>query len=327
METIIIQSFVSMAIMGLVFGAGLAIASKYFYLEKDPREEQIIEALPGANCGACGYPGCSGYASGIVKDGLPVNACIPGGPAVAEKIAKIMGTVAEEKIAQIAFVRCQGGKEEAISFANYDGYYDCRAVFAIAEGGKGCIYGCLGFGTCTEVCPFDAIKMNDNRLPVVNEEKCTGCGKCVSACPRSIITLVPRSKIVFIPCVNKQQGAVVKKICSLGCIACGLCAKKCPVNAIEMVNNYPVINEEKCISCGYCATVCPVKLIIDRKAPRKTYIIDEEKCIGCTICKKNCPVEAISGETKQKHVIDAKKCISCGICAEKCPKDAISMQK
>ena len=237
-----------------------------------------------------------------------------------------MGTSAEKKIPKIAFVRCQGGKKEANDYGQYDGYKDCRAVFAIAEGSKMCVYGCLGYGTCVEVCPFDAIHMNENELPEVDKEKCTGCGKCVSTCPRGIITLVGKEKVVYIPCVNKQKGANVKKICSLGCIACGICAKKCPVSAIDMINNVAVINEEKCISCGYCATVCPVKLIIDRKAPRKPYVIIEEKCVGCTICKKNCPVEAISGELKEKHVIDESKCISCGICYEKCPKDAIKMK-
>jgi len=175
------------------------------------------------------------------------------------------------------------------------------------------------------VCPFDAISLEKNNMRIIEEDKCTGCGNCVKACPKNLIQLIPVSKKVNILCMSIDNGKIAKTNCGnkTACIGCGLCAKKCPVDAISMQDNLAVINYEKCVVCGICAEVCPTNSIIDKIGERLQPKIIEEECIGCTICAKKCPVNAIEGEIKKLHKIDEEKCIKCGICVEKCPTNAI----
>ena len=260
--TTVIIAVVVLAVLGAIFGLVLAIASKVFAVEVDPREEAILGCLPGANCGGCGYPGCSGYASAVVKGVAPVNACAAGGEAVAAQIGEIMGVSAGAAVKQIAQVHCTGCGQNYKQYT-YVGIHDCVAASKLPGGGDlGCAYGCLGLGSCEKACPFDAIHVIDG-VARVDEEKCKACNKCVDICPRHIIALEPykTKRHVTIPCSSHDKGVDARKVCDNGCIGCSLCAKSCPKEAITMVNNLAVIDYEKCIGCGICVDACPQEVL------------------------------------------------------------------
>jgi len=252
--------------LGLAFGAGLAIASLLLHVEVDPRIEKIGEVLPGANCGGCGYAGCGAYAEAIVNENASPAECAPGGKGVVQEIADILGVQAEAKEKMVAVVRCQG--RVVPTRFTYDGLHDCRAANLIQAGPKGCEYGCLGFGTCADACPFGAIGMVD-QLPVVNEEKCTGCGKCVDACPRRIIALRRITDYVEVLCLSREKGGVVRKLCDLGCLGCKKCEKSCKFEAVSVDDFLAQIDFEKCTACGKCVKECPVGAIANFRKERR----------------------------------------------------------
>ena len=236
----VVFAIIVLALLGLLLGLGLAVASRAFHVKTDERIEQVNAALPQVNCGACGYAGCLPYAEAVVNDGVPVNLCVPGGRETAQAVSGIMGVAFEETVPMRAYVHCQGGRAEANEVFDYDGVQDCRAAALIHGGPKACKYGCLGFGTCAKVCPFDAIEMSENGLPVVDHAKCTGCGVCVRACPVNIIELLPLGTEVILACSNRDRGAAVKKVCSVGCISCLICAKVTPSGGITMEKGDPL---------------------------------------------------------------------------------------
>jgi ferredoxin len=174
-------------------------------------------------------------------------------------------------------------------------------------------------------CPFDAITMSADDLPIISKEKCTACGKCVAACPKQVIELAVESKAVVISCHSRDKGIDVKKKCQVGCIACGICVRTCPVEAIKLDNNLARIDHSKCIVCGLCVKKCPTKAIYDYIPVRLKAQIDPARCAGIDVCAKVCPVNAISGDPNTVHVVDQSKCIGCGMCAARCPKKAIDM--
>lgn len=321
----IVNSVVSLSAMGLVFGAGLAYASKKFAVEVDPKEAAILDALPGANCGGCGFPGCGGLASAIAKGEAPINACPVGGSECTKAISEIMGVVADANGRTIARVICKGKKEFAKDKAKYQGLLDCKAASMVAGGPKACGFGCMGLGTCEAICPFDAIHVLEDGIAHVDPVKCVSCGKCVEACPKSIIVIAPESQEIIVDCFNQEKGKEVKQNCLVACIACGICEKNCPFDAIHVDNNVAKIDYSKCTSCMICVEKCPTKAIAGDLSKRKKADIVADLCIGCTICAKKCPVQAITGELKQLHVVDKDKCIGCSVCAQKCPKKAINM--
>jgi RnfABCDGE-type electron transport complex B subunit len=255
--------------IGALLGLGLAWGSRRFHVETDPRIAEVEEALPGINCGACGYAGCAGYAEAIVDEEEAINLCSPGGAEVAERIAAIMGQEVGAAEPKLAVTCCQGGN---VGWRyEYRGVQDCRAaaVQGMAGGPKLCDYGCLGFGTCAKACPFGAITMGPDRIPVVDEEKCTGCGRCVKVCPRDLNRVDPESRTVFVKCMSHDKGAVANKICDHGCIACRKCEKACPFDAIHVIDNLAVIDYDKCKLCGKCVEVCPKNCIVNLRPARR----------------------------------------------------------
>lgn len=316
-------TLVFLAGLGIVFGASLAIAAKRFAVQIDPRVEKVKDVLAHAHCGACGYAGCEQYAEAVVNNpDVSPALCIPAGAKGAEAVALITGKKAEIKEPQFARIMCQGATSKSRKKFRYEGVMDCRAAVLAGGGDKSCAYGCLGYGTCTRVCPFDALHMGDDGLPVVDITKCTGCRKCEQACPKRVIEVLPASRMVLVACHSRDKGGDTRKNCDLGCIACGACVKVCPFDAPSVQNNFSRIDIDKCKVCGLCVPKCPTKAIVDFIPARsKAFIMDN--CIGCQICTKVCPVDAPSGELKKKHSIDQIKCIGCGICTAKCPVQAI----
>lgn len=258
--------------LGLVFGLVLAGASKVFYVESDPRLDQLNECLPGANCGGCGYAGCGAYAEAVLNGEAPIGACASGGNECAQAMAAIMGVKAEAVTRRVALVRCSGARsydkdgnlvKGSKIKAEYEGFRDCLAASKVGGNGPvSCKYGCLGFGTCVKACKYGAISV-ENGVAVVDEDLCVGCMACANACPRSLIVPVEPGRNVVIACNSMAKGAVTTRGCTVGCIGCGLCKKICPQGAITVTSNLAVIDYTKCDNCGLCATVCPKKLIKD----------------------------------------------------------------
>lgn len=224
----IIQPVAIMSVLGAVFAFLLGIVSKLTYIPIDPKVEEVLEALPGANCGACGYPGCSGCAEAIASGKAPVNACVIGGEKVTNNVASIMGGEAEFGQRYVASVKCQGDRDMTDELYSYSGgINDCRIMSQYHGGCKSCSYGCLGCGSCQAVCDFGAIKMI-NGLAVINQEKCTSCLKCIKICPKHIIELVPYGAVAQVKCSNPEFGKDVKSACKVGCIGCGICVRLAP---------------------------------------------------------------------------------------------------
>lgn len=246
--------------LGFLFAVLLGIASDVFAVEVDPKEEAVLNALPGANCGACGYPGCSGLAKAIAAGEAPITACSVGGAEVAEDIADIMGTSAGDIDKKVAVVLCQGDCNKSQDKYEFQGMEDCRAETAIQGGAKLCDVGCLGCGTCQSVCEYDAISIVDG-IAVIDKEKCVSCGLCVDICPKDIIELVPYDNEYIVKCKSQKSGKEVRSFCDIGCIGCQICVKSCPKEAITFENNVAKIDYEKCINCSICAGKCPTKAI------------------------------------------------------------------
>lgn len=256
--------------LGLVFGVVLGYANKKFHVEVDPKIPIVREALPSANCGACGFAGCDAYAAAVVGGDAALNLCSVGGSAVAEKIGEIMGVSVETENPKVAFVKCKGTCNVAKEKYEYDGIQDCRqAVIAPGEGPKACSDGCMGFGSCVRACDFNALHIIDG-VAVVYKDNCVACGACINICPKNLIEFIPANQEVLVECNSKSKGKAVKDNCAVGCIACQMCVKVCPVQAITMVNNLATIDFEKCIQCGLCATKCPTKAISKPLTVHKT---------------------------------------------------------
>lgn len=258
----IFLSILSLGIAGLILGLLLAAAEKMFAVKEDPRVEAIMQALPSVNCGACGFPGCSGYAAAVAAGSAEPNRCTVGGDKVAQEIAGIMGVEAGKAERRIAALLCRGGKSKSFEKFEYHGITSCSALNITAGGNKACSFGCLGMGDCVKMCPFGALYMNEDKLPVVVEEKCKACGKCVQTCPRGLFELIPASKKVIVACKSHDSLQDTRKACKVGCIACRLCEKKCPVGAIKVVDNLATIDYTLCTGCGICVDVCPQKAIV-----------------------------------------------------------------
>lgn len=259
--TEIILAIVVVTAIGLLCALLLAVASKFMFVKTDEREAEVREALPGANCGACGFTGCDGYAKALVENpGTPTNLCIPGADAVSRKISEILGVEFQDVDEQVAFVHCLGDCEAAKQKHVYKGITSCAAASMMYGGSGACTFGCLGLGDCARACPSGAICM-ENGIAHVDTRKCTGCGVCTKTCPHNLITLFSDIDRVAVTCSNTEKGAVTRQKCTNGCIGCKKCENNCPSDAIKVVNNLAVIDYDKCTNCGLCSEVCPVKCI------------------------------------------------------------------
>ena len=265
--SLILVAVISLGAIGLISAVILYVASKKFAVYEDPRIAQVAEVLPQANCGGCGFPGCSGFAAACVKAGsLEGKMCPVGGQPTMEKVASILGLEAAASEPKVAVVRCNGTCANRPKLTQYDGVRSCVVANSTFGGETGCTFGCLGCGDCVSACQFDAIHMNpETGLPEVDESKCTACGACSKACPRNIIEIRPKGKNnrrVYVQCVNKDKGAVARKACAAACIGCGKCVKVCLFEAITLENNLAYIDPAKCKSCRKCEMECPQQAIV-----------------------------------------------------------------
>lgn len=248
------------AVLGLLAGILLTAASKLFAVKTDERLEAVQNALPQANCGACGFSGCNDYADAIVNRGVAINKCNPGGEDAAKKISLIMGKDAGDTQAVTAFVHCSGICDSAPSKYEFDGINSCAAANRFYSGSKACTNGCLGLGDCLSVCSKGAIQIL-NGVAVINEDLCLGCGLCAKACPKNLITIRRKSQKVEVVCQSEASGKITRTLCKNGCVGCKLCEKACPADAIKVENNFAKIDYDKCINCGSCVNACKLGVI------------------------------------------------------------------
>jgi len=257
-------AILTMSIMGLLFGMGLAFASRIFKVETNPMIERILGILPGGNCGACGKAGCASFAEAVVTGEGREMICPVGGKEVQDKIREMLGLEKKDFVKKVARVRCGGGNRAKDKFI-YQGVETCVAANLIMQGQKLCSYGCLGFGDCINVCPFDAIHMDENNIPKIDITKCTGCGICVSACPRSIISLEPADERYYVKCLSHDKADFVKKACSVGCIGCKIC-ERLSKGSFIVENNLSRLDYTKVVDSTplkLCAEKCPTNCIVE----------------------------------------------------------------
>ena len=248
--------------LGLACGVALALAARFLAVDEDPRIAEVEEILPGANCGGCAYAGCADYAKAIVIDGAAINLCAPGGAEVLGLLAHHMGVDAEAAERRVAIVLCGGDNDKAVRTFAYNGVADCSAAHAVGGGEKGCVYGCLGYGSCARVCPSGAIEITAGQIAVVHPKLCISCGACVKTCPRALIKMISECRTIHVMCSSKDKGPAVKKVCSVGCIGCTLCTKAAPDEAIKMDGALAVVDYTKPLDTDAVIEKCPPKCIV-----------------------------------------------------------------
>ena len=262
MNTILISALVALAVAFLL-GLLLGIFKQVFYVEVDPKVEEIRSCLPGANCGACGFPGCDGFANAVASGKAPTNGCTVGANEVATKVAKLMGVEASTSVKQVAHLLCQGCHSVCKPKGHYVGVKSCTAAKLGVNGIKECDWSCIGFGDCAVACPFNAITVTDDGLVNIDKTRCTGCGICVNTCPQKVLKLFPentKGALALCSCTNPKKQVIMKN-CKRGCIKCGKCERSCEPGALKLVNGIPQIDYSLCDSCGKCVDGCPTKVL------------------------------------------------------------------
>ncbi len=257
-------------LLSALIGAGIALLAgvvillvfRFFSVESNPLQKELEDVLPGVNCGGCGYSGCAAYAAALAEGLEPLTTlCTAGGQDTATAVAQVMGVEAGKVIPMVANVFCQGTCDNTSQRYDYTGTPHCASAAGLFSGPNSCTFGCLGFGDCVAVCEFNALYLKDG-IAHVNHKNCTACGKCVAACPKFLIQMIPKHELATnVTCSNHWPARVVRKACKVGCIACGRCVRVCPVDAIKIEDNLAVIDQEVCIHCGECVKVCPTSAI------------------------------------------------------------------
>ena len=252
----IVLAIIIVSVIGLVAGLGLAVASAVMSVPKDEKAEAILECLPGANCGACGFSGCSGYAAALSKGEAENGLCSPGGSAAAKKIAGVLGVEMGEVQLKTALVHCMGTFDNTGNKMEYQGVQSCAAANQMFGGVGSCHFGCMGLGECMQVCEYGAITVC-NGVAHIDATKCRGCSKCVKACPKGLISFEPLKPIAVVRCKNCDKGGQTGKVCKVGCIGCMKCQKACPTGAITVEHFLASVDATKCTGCGACVDACP----------------------------------------------------------------------
>ena len=266
----VVTSVVTLLALGFCASLILAVASRLLYVKEDPRIGELLDALPGANCGGCGYAGCEAYATAVLNDpDVPSSLCVAGGKEVSDAVAALSGKASGSAEANVAVRRCERQEGNVQPRYEYRGIDTCAAAAAVDNGPFKCSWSCLGLGDCEKACPFDALHMIGT-LAVIDPEKCTGCGICVKTCPRGVLELAPKKGRIRIHCATKAKMKAVKEVCDVGCISCARCVKKCPAKALSLDSGRLQIDHALCLaygpSCGeLCLQECPRKIL--RAAP------------------------------------------------------------
>lgn len=284
MSITVIYTIVTLSVIGTSAAVILYFVAQKFKVYEDPRIDETERALPGANCGGCGFAGCRAFAEACVKaDSLSDLNCPVGGNETMSSVATILGLEAVKKDPRIAYIRCNGTCDHRPKTSNFDGATTCAIASSVYSGETDCQYGCLGYGDCYDACEFDAIDLRAGLgVPLILDDKCVACGACVEACPKNLIELrkqFPKNRKVVVSCMNKDKGGVARKACSVACIGCGKCEKECKFDAIVIANNLAFIDSDKCKLCRKCVPVCPTNAIIEEGfPPRKIVTEEKEEC-------------------------------------------------
>ncbi|UIA98828.1 Fe-S cluster domain-containing protein [Desulfovibrio desulfuricans] len=258
-------SIMTLFALGLAASIILAVASRVFFVKEDPRVEAVLEALPGANCGGCGFAGCEGYATAVVNDpDIPANMCCAGGAVTSVAVGDLTGKTVAEAEPLYALRRCDKLTGQVEARYEYQGMPSCAAASLMRGGTDSCAFSCLGYGDCVQSCPFEAMQIVDGVVRV-DVGKCTGCGMCVSVCPRGVLELTPLRARVAVYCNNHEKLRAVTDVCKAGCIKCMKCVKMCPAQAVSMKDNRIVIDQLVCLSYGAecheaCVAACARKI-------------------------------------------------------------------
>lgn len=261
MEWISAISF--LGILSILLAATLVIANSRLKVYEDPRIDVVADMLPGANCGACGLPGCWAFAEAVIDGDVQPSICSVGGSDTATMVAAYLGIDPGSAVRKVARLHCAGGTDVSLQAAIYQGHSSCRAAAAVSGGPKACAYGCLGLADCMAVCDFGAIKMGKTGLPLVDAALCTGCGDCVEVCPKDLFELLPVNRHLLVQCKSVLAGEAALSLCQVTCTACGRCAADSPEGLITMQNNLPIIDPEKTFLETDIATLrCPTRAIV-----------------------------------------------------------------
>jgi len=250
-------------LLGVFFGFTLAAVAIRFHVPTNPLVEQVRDVLPSANCGACGYAGCTAYAEAVVeRSDVPVNLCVPGRAPVAKSLGALTGKDVGSVADRIVIMRCHGTSAYAREEAIYAGIETCAAAALVFGGPKACKNGCLGLADCVRACPFQALSIGDGGIAVVDPEACTGCAVCVPVCPKDLFQLYPRIHRIELSCVARDKQAIVRSTCMVGCTQCRKCVSKCPAGAVTWDGRTILIDHDLCLAYGpsceeACVDICP----------------------------------------------------------------------